>query len=244
MSRTISRVSVCLYDCEIIGGRPTDRACARARPAAYDNRRARRPRGPSPAGRAADAAAAGRRWRSVRPTPAAVRALLTTVLLYGCSSAIWDRQRGREGGILADSGGTPRRPARHFLLVIDAQPVPTLTSRCPGGVGSKTRLWSAATDGLLGHWGCGWVRSTRNRIARRLGPVAPADARCEAAWARSKIAAQPVQPNSTKLGRNMYKETRSGENGWTGRAGRARRPRLGVSRHPTCGGEIVDEKWK
>ena len=74
----------------------------RARPAV------RRAAAAGPSRRTADDGAAAVHWRSVRPTRAAVRTLLTTVLLCGLRSCIWDRRCGRSGVGSADIGGGPR----------------------------------------------------------------------------------------------------------------------------------------
>ena len=79
---------------ELYGG---CRAGARGRPAVAGSAR--------PCGRCWAAAV---HWRSVRPTRAAVRTLLTSVLLCGLRSRIWDRRCGRSGVGSADIGGGPR----------------------------------------------------------------------------------------------------------------------------------------
>ena len=148
------------------------RGCARAA-RALDGARGRVPRA-SASGRCCGSWA---HWRSVRPTRAAVRALLPSVPLCGCRSGIWDRQCGRPGGGSVDIGCGPRVIIRPCCPAAPSTSLPILPTRCPYCMGTKRRLWSDASGDQLRCCGPEWVRSTRIGPGRRLvmAPAASGD---------------------------------------------------------------------
>ena len=102
-------------------------------------------------------------WRSVRPTRVPVCALLTSVLLYGCRSSIWDQQCGLTGVSSADIGGGPRviiRPrcpaARLDLAAHTAHTVPILygheTASLVGRVGRPAQVLRAGVGAIDADW--------------------------------------------------------------------------------------------
>ena len=78
-------------------------------------------------------------WRSVHPTRAAVRTLLTSVLLCGLRSRIWDRQCGRAGVGSADIGGGPRVTLRPPTLAAPPQNVVYMGVGFWGGTAPEKR---------------------------------------------------------------------------------------------------------
>ena len=167
-------------------------------------------------------------WRSVRPTRAAVRTLLTTVLLCGLRSRIWDRRCGRSGVGSADIGGGPRVIWLGFFADDRRGRCPPCPTAARGGWAAKPnfgrtlRIDCWAAEGV-GGWnrreigfGVDWHRSPL--LALRGGAVG---------------GIRILLPNPSNhfqlMDRKVYSRKRSAQNGWTGWAGRAR---LGVTRHP------------